>query len=186
MAWMHSTRRHTLLACAALAWSSTHALSATSGYEWRPWAAGRRVPALELVRADGSPWRVAELRGHVVLANFWATWCEPCRAEMPSLARLAAARASDGLSVVAINYREGLPAIERFMRSVAIDLPLLLDRDGSAAAAWTPRIFPSTVVFGRDGRPHGVLIGEIDWEGREAQALFEPLLAVAAPRKTRL
>ena len=186
MASMSSNTRRSIVVCAALALPWARALAAGPGYEWRPWLPGRRAPALALVRPDGRPWRLDELRGRVVLANFWASWCEPCRAEMPSLARLASARAADGLSVVAINYREAPAAIERFMQSLAIDLPVLLDRDGSAASAWTPRIFPSTVVFDREGRPRGVLVGEIDWESAEARALVDPLLAAAAPRKTGL
>jgi thiol-disulfide isomerase/thioredoxin len=163
------------------------ALRAQPGYEWRPWPAGRRAPGLDLTRLDGSPWRLAESRGRVLLANFWASWCEPCRAEMPSLARLAQRRDSEGLSVVAVNYREGESAIRRFVDSLGIDaLPVLLDRDGTAAAAWTPRIFPSTVVFDRRGRPAGVLVGEIDWEGAAAQALLDPLLAARTARQARL
>jgi thiol-disulfide isomerase/thioredoxin len=183
---MPAITRRSLVVSAALALPWARGLAAEPGYEWRPWPPGRRPPALALQTLDGTPWRLAEMRGRVLLANFWATWCEPCRAEMPSLARLASARAADGLSVMAINYREGPPAIERFMQSLSIQLPVLLDRDGSAASAWTPRIFPSTVVFDREGRPHGVLVGEIDWESAAARALVDPLVTAAGPRKTGL
>lgn len=174
------------LLLSSLALGSPWCAAAEPGHEWRPWTPGRRVPPLELDRLDGTRWRLAEQRGRVVLANFWASWCEPCRAEMPSLARLAGERADDGLSVVAINYREGTAAIRRFFEALRLDLPVLLDRDGAAAAAWTPRIFPSTVLFDRRGAPAGVVVGEIDWNGAEARALVEPLLATAAPRKARL
>jgi hypothetical protein len=85
---------------------------------------------------------------------------------------------------VAANYREAVPTVQRFVERLDLDgVQVLLDRDGTAAAAWTPRIFPSTVVFERTGRPAGVLVGEIDWEGADARALLEPLLAAPALRK---
>lgn len=167
-------RRQVLAAAAACCAPAAHA---ASGYEWRPWDARKPVPRLDLARAGGGRWRLAEQRGRVVVANFWATWCEPCRDEMPSLARLAAREAPRGLQVVAVNYREPTAKAEGFMSSLGLQLPVLLDSDGEAAVAWTPRIFPSTVLIDRRGRPAGVLVGEIDWTGDAAQRLLEPLLA---------
>jgi thiol-disulfide isomerase/thioredoxin len=180
-------RRRLLIAAVLGCAGAGRVMAQPSGYEWRPWPRGKRMPPLALEHLDGSPWRLADRRGRVLLANFWATWCEPCRAEMPSLVRLARERADQGLAVVAINYREAVPVIERFVERQGLDgLTVLRDREGAAAAAWTPRIFPSTVVFDRRGRPTGVLVGELDWQGREAQALIDPLLAEPAPRSARL
>lgn len=183
----HLTRREWLAAAALGAAFGRAAHAQSPGYEWRPWPQGKRVPRFDVTRLDGSAWRLDEQRGRVVLANFWATWCEPCRAEMPSLVRLARERAADGLMVVAVNYREAVPAIERFVAQVGLEgLVVLRDRDGAAAAGWTPRIFPSTVVFDRRGRPTGVLVGEFDWQGSDARALVDPLLAAPAPRTAHL
>lgn len=180
---LHPTRRSLLSAALAAALPVRGAAES----EWRPWPRGRRMPPLELERLDGTPWRLDEVRGRVLLANFWASWCEPCRDEMPSLARLARRHAADGLEVAAINYREARPTIERFVARLALDGPLVMlrDREGAAAAAWTPRILPSTVVFDRRSRPAGVLVGEIDWDGPEAAALVGPLLAAPAPARRR-
>ena len=156
-----------------------------AGYEWRPWPAGRAAPALTLPALDGGPVSLAHLRGRAVLLNFWASWCEPCREELPSLALLGERRAADGLSVLAINVREGSDAVRRFVQQQALTLPVLLDTDGAAARAFTPRIYPSTVFIGRDGRARGVLVGPIDWLGDEAGRLLAPLLAAAAPTKDR-
>lgn len=152
-------------------------LQAADAFEWRPWPAGKRVPALDLPQPDGSRWRLEAQVGRVVLANFWATWCAPCRDEMPSLALLARQRAAAGLVVVAVNYKESAATAGRFLDGLGLSLPLLLDRDGEAAAAWTPRIFPSTVVFDRRARPLGTVVGEIDWSGDAAQRILAPLLA---------
>jgi len=166
--------RRTLLALGLGACRPSQATEA--GFQWRPWAAGRAVPPLRLPSLDGAAWRLDAWRGRVVVANFWATWCEPCRAELPSLAALAARHAGAGLVVVTVNYREDPGAIERFLASQRMALPVLLDTDGSAARAWTPMVFPSTVVVGRDGRPAGVLVGELDWAGAAAADLLRPLL----------
>lgn len=171
----HALRRRLLLAAAGLAAPAVRA-APDPGFEWRPWAPGRPVPALDLPTAAGPRWQLEQARGQVVLANFWASWCEPCREEMPALARLAERHAAQGLHVVTVNYRESAPTIERFVRSFALTLPVLIDADGEAALAWTPRIFPSSVLFDRRGRPAGVLVGAIDWLGADAQALLAPLL----------
>jgi thiol-disulfide isomerase/thioredoxin len=173
---MTSALRRALLLAAGL--GTARAPAAEPGWEWRPWPRDKHVPRLDLERLDGSRWRLADERGHALLLNFWATWCEPCRAEMPSLLALARQREADGLRVRAVNYREGVPAIEHFVEQLQLQaLSLLRDREGTAARDWTPRIFPSTVLIDRRGRPAGVLVGQIDWGGVEATALIEPLLA---------
>lgn len=149
---------------------------ASEGFEWRPWPQGKPTPALDLPQLDGKVWRLAAQRGKVVLVNFWASWCAPCRDEMPSLMRLAMQRAADGLVVVAVNYRESAATVTRFVDNLRLTLPTLLDADGAMAAAYTPRIFPSTVIFDRRGRPVGTVVGEIDWGGASANRILAPLL----------
>ena len=146
-------------------------------YQVRPWAPGRPAPKLELDDLNGKPWSLAAQRGQVVVMNFWATWCEPCRAEMPSLELMAQRLENDGVTVVAINYQEPLPAIRRFLEAQPVTLPILLDRNGDAASAWTPRVFPSTVLIDRSGQPRLTVLGELDWTGAAARALVDPLVA---------
>lgn len=165
-----------LTAACAAAGGLARPLRAAEAFEWRPWPAGRRVPALNLPLADGTPWRLAAQSGHVVLANFWASWCVPCRDEMPSLVQLAGRRAADGLRVVGVNYRESATTVARFLDGLGLTLPTMLDTDGSMSASYTPRIFPSTVLFDRRGRPYGTVVGEIDWTGAAASRILAPLL----------
>ncbi len=143
----------------------------------RPWPTARPVPALALTDLDGKPWSLAALKGRPVLLNFWASWCEPCRAEMPSLELLQTRHERAGLVVLAINYKEARPVIQRFLDVLPFSLPILLDPDGDASAAWTPRVFPTTVLIGRDGVPRQSVIGELDWMDATARELVEPLLA---------
>lgn len=147
----------------------------------KPWPTGRAAPPLDLVDLDGKRFRLDSLAGRVGVVNFWATWCEPCRVEMPSLESLAERRRRD-VVVVAVNYLEPAEKIRAFLERAPFKPRILLDSDGDATVAWTPRVFPSTVLVGRDGQPAHTVVGELDWNGVEAKALLDPL--VAAPRKS--
>lgn len=154
-------------------------LVSTAAYQVRDWPAGQPVPALKLNDLEGKSWSLADLRGRAVLLNFWATWCEPCRAEMPSLQSVARRHQGDGLVVLTINHQEAEPTIRRFLEQTPIALPVLLDRDGAASKAWTPRVFPSTVMIDRNGRPRRVVVGEVDWDGTDARPWLAELLKPA-------
>ena len=165
-------------AAAAASWLADPAHAA---YVVKPWPQAKPVPAFDLADLDGKRWTLAELKGRVVLLNFWATWCEPCRAEMPSLGAIAEAHRDAGLVVLAVNYKESAQTIRSFLEHMPSGATILLDADGGAAAAWTPRVFPSTVLIRRDGKPTATVMGELDWSSDAARRLIDPLLA--APRK---
>ena len=143
----------------------------------RPWPAGKAAPPLNLIDLEGKTWSLAALKGQPVLLNFWASWCGPCRAEMPSLELLATRHERAGLVVLSVNYKEPVATIKRFLETLPMSLPILLDADGAAASAWTPRVFPTTVLIDRHGKPRSSVVGELDWMAGTAQALVEPLLA---------
>ena len=107
-----------LAACLTSAWSQ--------GYEALPWPAKKAVPSLVAADLDGQVWRLADLRGQVVLINFWASWCEPCRAEMPSLQGLTSTYASQRLVVLAVNFKESPAVAQRFAQRENLRLPVLL------------------------------------------------------------
>ncbi len=141
-----------------------------------PWPRGAATPALDLPDLDGRPWTLAGQRGRVVVLNFWATWCPPCREEMPSLELMAQRHEADGLRVMAVNFKEGAATIRRFMEQEAMSLPVLRDADGAAARAFGARVFPSTVFIGRDGRAAFSVIGAADWTGEPARGWVRALL----------
>ena len=145
----------------------------------RPWPSAKPVPGLDLADLDGKRWTLSALAGRVVLLNFWATWCEPCRIEMPSLDALA--KEHGDLVILAVNYKESAEVVRAFLKRMPYKATILLDADGDAATEWTPRIFPSTVLIGRTGRPSATVLGDLDWTSAAAHELIEPLLA--APRK---
>ena len=167
-------RRELLGAGLAFVASATPAADETP--EPRPWPAGRAAPALDLPLEGGGRWRLADARGQVVLVNFWASWCEPCRAEMPSLELLEQRHEADRLLVLAVNFRETDAAVRRFVEQSALSLRVARDADGAAAKAYGVRVFPSTVAFGRDGKARFTVTGEVDWTGATARRWIAALL----------
>ena len=137
---------------------------------------GSARPALQLPDVAGKRTSIDRWDGRLVLLNFWASWCEPCRAEMPSLELLAQRHEGDRLQVLAVNHRESDAAIRRFIDETALTLPVLRDADGAAARAWGVGVFPSTIVIGRDGRARFSVLGELDWTGLEARAWIAAVL----------
>ena len=143
--------------------------------ELKRWEGGA-LPAFELDDLQGRTHRLADYRGKVVLVNFWATWCEPCRAEMPSLDRLRNSLKGKPFEVLAINLAEPLSRIEKFTAAVPVDFPLLRDRDGTVGKSWRARLLPASFLIGRDGRIRYVAYGELDWTSAPARARVNELL----------
>jgi thiol-disulfide isomerase/thioredoxin len=158
--------------CAALLCAApVHAQS----YELAPWPVGKAVPAFDGVDLTGKVWHLADLRGKAVLINFWASWCPPCLAEMPSLATLAQVVGPEQLVVLTVNFKESAATAQRFVARTALTLPVLRDPDGLIARQWGANVFPTTVLLDAQGRVKQLVRGEVDWTGREAEALLTPL-----------
>jgi thiol-disulfide isomerase/thioredoxin len=137
------------------------AAQASAG-ELQRWSGSPAAPPIDLLRVDGTPLRLAELRGKIVLVTFWATWCEPCVTELPSLQKLRD-RLGERFEVLAVNYKEGPARIEPYVQELALTFPVVRDTDGAVANAWGARIFPSSYVVDRDGSIRYVLTGGADW-----------------------
>ena len=162
---------------AALATLGAAALPQTAAgeaYQVNPWTGP--VDSFQLTDTTGKVWLPADFRGRAVLLNFWASWCEPCRAEMPSLQQAAALHGASKLLVLAINFKEKPATALQFAERAGITLPVLLDIDGQAARRWGVRIFPTTLTLDRRGRPQHRVRGELDWTGPAAAKLIASLL----------
>lgn len=122
---------------------------------------------------DGAPVRIADFRGKAVVMNFWATWCAPCRAEMPSIDRLAGEMNGDDVQVLAVSTdRGGRERIDAFFAEVGIrTLAVYRDRKSDLAREAGAFGLPMTLLIGRDGREVARLIGEARWDGPEARAV---------------
>jgi len=144
----------------------------------RPWPAAQPTPALKLAGLDGQPWDLAQLRGKVVVVNFWASWCGPCVAELPVLGGLAQRPAWHGkVAVVGVNYKESLDAIRDFTGARSIPYPILRDRSGDMFKAWTAGVMPTTILVDRQGRARWRSVGEIGAADTGLQRSIEALLA---------
>jgi thiol-disulfide isomerase/thioredoxin len=113
---------------------------------------GEAPPAFELVDMEGVKHCSNDLKDGVTLLNFWATWCPPCVAEMPSLERLHRELRNDGLRVVTINVDNERDVVEKFARDNALTLPILLDPNGATARQFGTTAFPETFFLDRDGK----------------------------------
>jgi thiol-disulfide isomerase/thioredoxin len=173
-------RRHLL----GLALAAAAPVRAQSGYDVTPWPAGRAAPPLQALDMQGKTWTLAALRGRVVVLNFWATWCPPCRAEMPSLQQLAEIYGPGQLQVLAVNVGEGPRRIAQYLQSSGLDLTVLLDPQSQTARAWGATALPTTYLIDAEGRPRQRVLGEVDWTGREAASWIEPLLRDGSRRAT--
>jgi thiol-disulfide isomerase/thioredoxin len=151
-------------------------LARAASFDVTRWPAGLAVPPLQALDLQGKVWRLSDLRGRAVLLNFWATWCPPCLVEMPSLQQLADIYGPDKLVVLAINFREGPRRVTQHVKSTGMSLPVLLDPSGDIARQWGANVFPTSILIDAEGRPRQRVRGEVDWTGREAAALVEPLL----------
>jgi peroxiredoxin len=160
------------------------AASLVGAQELRPWSGGG-TPPLALQDLDGRPHRLEDYRGKVVLVNFWATWCVPCREEMPSINSLRASLAGRLFEVLAVNLAEPEPRIRRFMEQVPLDFTVLLDRDTAVAKAWQARILPASFVVGADGRIRYSVLGEINWTEERVRKAIHALLPPAAAPSTQ-
>jgi thiol-disulfide isomerase/thioredoxin len=151
---------------------------AQAGFEVQAWPTNKAPPLSAGVDTQGKPLLLKGLRGQALVINFWATWCEPCREEMPSLAQLAQAH-SGKLRVLAVNFKESPATVGQFVAATGLTIPTLRDPDGALARAWGIRVFPSTVLIGADGQVRSVVRGALDWQGEAASALIAPLLPAA-------
>jgi thiol-disulfide isomerase/thioredoxin len=164
-----------LLACCALP---------AAAQQLKPWTGGA-APALALQDLDGRLHRLEDYRGKVVLINFWATWCEPCREEMPSMNRLRASLAGQPFAVLAVNLAESETRIRRFLEQLPLDFPVLLDRDSGAGRAWRARLLPMSFLVGPDGRLRYSVVGEIDWTQERVRTAIREMLPPPAARATQ-
>jgi len=137
------------------------------------------APPFALRDLEGRPARLEDYRGRVVLLNFWATWCAPCREEMPAIQALARELDRQGLVVLAVNYQEGEAAVREFARETAVSVPVLLDPDGAVTRRYRVTVLPTTVLIDRQGALVGTVLGFRDWAAPGARAYMRGLIRAA-------
>jgi peroxiredoxin len=142
-----------------------------------------KSPEFNAQTTDGRTVSLASQRGKVVLVNFWASWCQECRPEMPMFEQLHRQFAAQGLSVIGINAREGTAAIRGYANELRLTFPLVLDIKGEINAAYGVVGLPATFIIGRDGRAVARAVGPREWSSAPARNLVQELLAESAAVK---
>ena len=128
---------------------------------------GMPAPAFALKTVDGKSVKLADLKGDVVVLDFWATWCPPCRASLPHIQKLADDKklAEKGLKVLVVNDREEKDKIQPFMAKNHYTFTVPMDTDGSTLAKYRISGIPTTFVIGRDGKIKAAFVGYNESEG---------------------
>ena len=142
---------------------------------------GKPAPLFELELLSGGKFRLAEQKGHVVVLDFWATWCGPCLAAMPQVDRATRDFADQGVQLIAVNLEETPKQIKSMLERHKLDLTVALDRDGAVAEKYKASAIPQTVVIDKEGNVVRVFIGggpNFDDQVRDA---LRPLFPDAKP-----
>lgn len=171
-----------LLLCALLPMSCTIAAAGTAADPMQ--ALGLRAPnevvaAPEFSLSDlgGKKVQLKTFRGKLVFLNFFATWCGPCREEMPGMERLFRMHQDKGFVVLAVNMEESAKAVRPFVQQLKLSFPVVLDAQGAVTRDYGVRALPVSFLIGRDGNIRWRAIGGRDWESADARKLIAQLVA---------
>jgi peroxiredoxin len=142
-----------------------------------PAVEGNLAPDFTLKDLSGRSVQLSSLKGKVVLVNFWATWCPPCREEIPSMVRLNQAMQGKAFQMLAVSIDEGgKDAVASFFKKGGVTLPALLDSDGKVARRYGTTGVPETFVVDAKGVIMKKVIGGMDWSSPEVLAAFDDLI----------
>ncbi len=147
-----------------------------------PVQVGQAAPAYEARTLDGKPGTLAQLRGKPVLLNVWATWCHPCRQEVPALEQLHQAYGPRGLEVVGVSIDQGdqEQGIREFMREYRASYPVWLDPDGAVTTVFSTMGVPNTFLIGPDGDVLWKHVGPVKADDAELRRLIEESLPASS------
>jgi cytochrome c biogenesis protein CcmG/thiol:disulfide interchange protein DsbE len=151
---------------------------ASAESEWKAFSTpgGQAPSAFSLADLSGRKVDLAAFKGEVVLVNFWATWCEPCRDEMPALSRLQQQLGGRGFRVLGINVGEGAPRIGQFLKAMPVGFTILRDADSNVMKAWRVRILPASFLIDRKGMLRYQIVGDAHFDEAKVQAPVLELL----------
>ncbi|MDQ7037766.1 MAG: TlpA disulfide reductase family protein [Aquificota bacterium] len=121
---------------------------------------GKEAPDFEATTLDGRRIKLSDLRGKIVLLNFWATWCPPCREEMPIFVRVYRKYKNRGFEIVAVSTDSGPEGVRNFIKEFRINFPVVLDQKGKLARLYRVQGLPTSFLINREGKVVKVRLGE--------------------------
>jgi peroxiredoxin len=135
------------------------------------------APGFSLPDLTGKTVQLKDFRGTLVFLNFFATWCGPCREEMPGMDWLFRTHREKGLVVLAVNLQESAKTVRPFVQQLKLSFPTVLDAEGAVSRDYGVRALPVSFLIGRDGNIVWRAIGGRDWESSKARQYFAQLVA---------
>ncbi len=143
----------------------------------KPYDAKAPTPALKLEDLEGNEHDLSKYKGQIVLVQFWATYCTPCRKEMPSMNNLIKKMQGTPFKILAVNMGETVDEVSNFVNEVKPNFTILMDPDGNSIADWRVFAAPSNFILSPDGKIRYTLFGGVEWDSDE---LVKQLKALAA------
>ncbi len=170
-----------VLAIFACGMDSGEQVSQEGDVEWVALKKGKAAPPFSLPDMGGKIVSLSDYSGKVVFLNFWATWCPPCRKEMPSIEKLYQKYKDQDLVVLAVSTdRKGLEIVEPYIRENGFSFSVLLDKDGDVSDSYSVFGLPMTFIIDREGNIVDTEMGEADWFSEESQKYFDLLIGKGA------
>jgi len=134
------------------------------------------APSFRLKDLNGKEVKLEDHRGKIVFLNFWATWCQPCRTEMPSMEKLYTEFRERDFTILAVDLQEWIKGVRAFKEKFKLNFPILLDSDGRVGSKYGVISIPTTYLIDREGYVIGGALGARDWASKEAFELINQLL----------
>ena len=162
-----------VVAVAALIGVVVYTMMPASAAELKPYEGA--TPALKLNSLQGSAVDLEQFKGKLVMVQFWATYCTPCRVEMPSMNRLQT-KLGKNFVILAVDMGEGVDEVQQFVDEVKPEFTILMDEDGSALAAWKVFAAPATFIVDPAGKIRYTLFGATEWDSEEMVEQLKSLM----------
>jgi thiol-disulfide isomerase/thioredoxin len=140
-----------------------------------PMSGSPKAVGFNLEGIDGKEVSLEDYKGKFVLLNFWATWCAPCRKEMPAMSNLHNEFGGEGLEVVGVHVGPSLAGVKKFLESVPVSFTILIDKDMSLAG-WGVRGLPTTFLINPEGKLVYQAVGEREWDSPEMVKFLKDLV----------